>query len=318
MIDPSSGTNTSFQDLLASPCIGVCSLDEASGWCLGCGRSGAEIGAWRDLGVDRRQAVWTALPNRLARLGRDLRPWPWTGPTLLRRLHGLVEGTGRASLWTLGCTGPVRALSLTAETAVHCTLKDDSLTLTTPDLALRVRCPRGARLFERPATDEAPQEFVLALHRAYVKSPSATVLTSLGPDTGALKADHRSHLLFDLGLGRLGLRPCLRTGDGALIRFLDTACGAPPMAVLPALQSHLQAAKASINLDMIGIGPAGRLERPWSSAENATFVAAENDTLVSPLLAGDAANRHAEARLGLPPDYLICLKVQVGLSKPDH
>lgn len=30
----------------ASPCIKVCKIDRRTGWCTGCLRSGAEIGAW--------------------------------------------------------------------------------------------------------------------------------------------------------------------------------------------------------------------------------------------------------------------------------
>ncbi|MAH83026.1 MAG: hypothetical protein CBB68_00750 [Rhodospirillaceae bacterium TMED8] len=32
---------------IVSPCIGVCELDEAQNFCLGCFRSAKEIGAWR-------------------------------------------------------------------------------------------------------------------------------------------------------------------------------------------------------------------------------------------------------------------------------
>ncbi|MEM9098177.1 MAG: DUF1289 domain-containing protein, partial [Pseudomonadota bacterium] len=31
---------------VTSPCTGICKLDDATGWCLGCGRSGDEIGFW--------------------------------------------------------------------------------------------------------------------------------------------------------------------------------------------------------------------------------------------------------------------------------
>ena len=64
--------------LLASPCIGVCHLDSALGWCTGCGRDLAEIGRWRDLCTAERVVIWQHLAARMARMGQAwvLRPWP--------------------------------------------------------------------------------------------------------------------------------------------------------------------------------------------------------------------------------------------------
>ena len=51
-----------------TPCIRICVIDAAAGLCAGCGRSLAEIGAWRDLSDAERLAVMATLPERLARL----------------------------------------------------------------------------------------------------------------------------------------------------------------------------------------------------------------------------------------------------------
>jgi predicted Fe-S protein YdhL (DUF1289 family) len=53
---------------MISPCILVCSLDPASGYCIGCGRTGAEIGSWIRYNDEERQAVMDALPARLAHM----------------------------------------------------------------------------------------------------------------------------------------------------------------------------------------------------------------------------------------------------------
>ncbi len=53
---------------IESPCNRVCTIDRASGFCLGCGRTGAEIGAWVSLSPAERRAVMAELPARLARL----------------------------------------------------------------------------------------------------------------------------------------------------------------------------------------------------------------------------------------------------------
>jgi len=56
---------------LETPCINVCLLDERSGLCVGCGRSGDEIARWVEMTPAERRAIMAALPKRLARLERQ-------------------------------------------------------------------------------------------------------------------------------------------------------------------------------------------------------------------------------------------------------
>lgn len=51
-----------------SPCTGICSLDPATGWCAGCGRTIGEIGEWRDAGEPRKAAILAKLDDRMAEL----------------------------------------------------------------------------------------------------------------------------------------------------------------------------------------------------------------------------------------------------------
>lgn len=51
-----------------SPCIKVCVLDTVTGYCIGCGRTGEEIGAWPYLSDPARAAMLALLPERLARM----------------------------------------------------------------------------------------------------------------------------------------------------------------------------------------------------------------------------------------------------------
>jgi predicted Fe-S protein YdhL (DUF1289 family) len=51
-----------------SPCTGVCLLDEATGWCVGCGRDIGEIAEWGSASPERRNEILQALPARLERL----------------------------------------------------------------------------------------------------------------------------------------------------------------------------------------------------------------------------------------------------------
>lgn len=58
---------------IASPCILVCSIDQVTGYCFGCGRTKAEIGAWIDMTPDKRQSVMAELPARLETVERKPR-----------------------------------------------------------------------------------------------------------------------------------------------------------------------------------------------------------------------------------------------------
>ncbi|MEZ5994694.1 MAG: DUF1289 domain-containing protein [Hyphomonadaceae bacterium] len=51
----------------SSPCIKVCIVDGASGLCLGCGRTLAEIAAWGSYDEPRRRAIMATLADRLAK-----------------------------------------------------------------------------------------------------------------------------------------------------------------------------------------------------------------------------------------------------------
>ena len=56
---------------ILTPCIQVCVLDRESGLCIGCGRTGEEIGSWRGLDDSQRRRIMSELPDRLARLTTD-------------------------------------------------------------------------------------------------------------------------------------------------------------------------------------------------------------------------------------------------------
>ena len=49
-----------------SPCINVCQMDAATGWCSGCLRTLDEIGGWSRLDEAGKRAVWLDLPERRA------------------------------------------------------------------------------------------------------------------------------------------------------------------------------------------------------------------------------------------------------------
>ncbi|MBX6323178.1 MAG: DUF1289 domain-containing protein [Rhodospirillaceae bacterium] len=53
-----------------SPCIGVCRLDDVTGWCVGCFRTIDEIRDWMIMAPDERRAVLSRVAGRRAAAGR--------------------------------------------------------------------------------------------------------------------------------------------------------------------------------------------------------------------------------------------------------
>jgi uncharacterized protein len=47
-----------------SPCVNVCRMDAATGWCEGCLRTLDEIAAWAVLPDDAKRAVWDEIARR--------------------------------------------------------------------------------------------------------------------------------------------------------------------------------------------------------------------------------------------------------------
>lgn len=48
----------------ASPCVKICRIDRQTGWCLGCFRTGEEIGAWPSLDDNAKRALLTRIAVR--------------------------------------------------------------------------------------------------------------------------------------------------------------------------------------------------------------------------------------------------------------
>jgi uncharacterized protein len=53
----------------ASPCVGICLVDPATGYCRGCARSVAEIAAWYGANAAEKRAMLARLAERRLRTG---------------------------------------------------------------------------------------------------------------------------------------------------------------------------------------------------------------------------------------------------------
>ena len=60
--------NRPSESAVPTPCVGVCRMNGATGWCEGCLRTLDEIALWSQL-IDRdKLAVWKVLPQRCTEL----------------------------------------------------------------------------------------------------------------------------------------------------------------------------------------------------------------------------------------------------------
>lgn len=50
---------------IASPCIGVCAMNEATGLCQGCYRTIDEIRGWWDMAPEQKREVLSTLEQRM-------------------------------------------------------------------------------------------------------------------------------------------------------------------------------------------------------------------------------------------------------------
>jgi uncharacterized protein len=51
--------------VISTPCIKLCAVSGATGQCIGCGRTLAEIASWGGMDDAQRRAIMAELPKRL-------------------------------------------------------------------------------------------------------------------------------------------------------------------------------------------------------------------------------------------------------------
>lgn len=51
---------------ISTPCVAICRIDPDSGYCIGCGRSPVEIGAWLSMDESERLSIMNGLPGRFS------------------------------------------------------------------------------------------------------------------------------------------------------------------------------------------------------------------------------------------------------------
>ena len=224
---------------IASPCTGICKLDEATGWCLGCGRTGEEMDGWRIQSEQARQEVWGQIPGRLRDLGVTCRRLPWTTDDTRAFVTSTLKA-GRGT-WVIGVVGAVAEFTTAQNANVDVHVDGDDIAARTQNGAMRVKINDDVRALTFDPTDwERGARIVLAVKRERGCLPVASGVADLGPDTDALLQEQNTKL-YDLGLSRKEGRFCVRSGEGAAQQALDKATGLAFAQALPIVAGSLVA-----------------------------------------------------------------------------
>ena len=224
---------------IASPCTGICKLDEATGWCLGCGRTGEEMEGWRIQSEQARQEVWGQIPGRLRDLGVTCRRLPWTTDDTRAFVTSTLKA-GRGT-WVIGVVGAVAEFTAAQDEEVDVYVDGDDITAHTQNGAMRVKINDDVRALTFDPPDwERGARIVLAVKRERGRLPVASGVVDLGPDTDALVQEQNAKL-YDLGLGRKEGRFCVRLGEGAAREALNGSTGLTFPQALPMIAGPLVA-----------------------------------------------------------------------------
>jgi predicted Fe-S protein YdhL (DUF1289 family) len=201
-----------------SPCVGVCKLEDTSGYCLGCGRNRNEISDWVAMGESQRDEVWLKLPERLAALSVRVRLLPWTPDELGVWVTETVAS--RCGSWVVGAPGGAAVFACTSGREIDIERTGDTIVARAPDARLRFRINDKLRAF---AFSEGG--IVLGLPKGRAAVPSYTAVTALGVDVDAIEVADQKDQWFDLGTGQKSSRLCVRTADESLATQLSEYAG---------------------------------------------------------------------------------------------
>jgi len=218
--------------LVPSPCTGVCRLDDATGFCLGCGRTAGEIAEWAQAAGDRRRAIWAELPERFTQLDITVTRLPWGRPEITAFVEKTL--TDRAGTWVIGCHGATAEFMAGADEPMTLDAGPDGILATTEQGGLRFQSRENFRALQwrDPRMPDATRAIFIVIPRPRDSGSVSSGLKIEGRDHGALKPEQREDALFDLGLGRDHMRFLVRTGKAEVRHALTAAQGLALDAVL--------------------------------------------------------------------------------------
>ncbi|MDA7949596.1 MAG: DUF1289 domain-containing protein [Hyphomicrobiaceae bacterium] len=227
--------NNTTKSAALSPCVGICALDQQTGWCMGCGRSGDEIAAWNTMSPAEQNACWDKLEHRLGQLSVRVRLLPWSAEEVAVWVSGTL--TNEHGTWVTGVPGAVAEFPCGPSYVEECERRSSVIIGRAKNASFRLKLHDKLRAF----SFGDGQPIVLGLPKARSTLPVAETVTSLGADHAAVDDRFSSQTLFDFGLGRTSSRFCIRTGEPELLCALETQCGKAWSSVMSAIGSLLLA-----------------------------------------------------------------------------
>lgn len=241
---------------VTSPCVGLCRLDAATGFCLGCARTGEEIAEWRDQTDAWRAAVWDDLPARFEALGVACRGLPWDTEGIRRFVAQSLQDC--RGTWVGGIVGAVGEFAAAPGQSIDVERDGGTIIAWTygGKLSFQIDDDVRALTFETKETPLERSRIVLAVKRERGRPDVAHALTPLGSDAMAIVPEDREAELFDLGLGRKEARFCVRVGSARTRDALLSAEGTMFPTNLPQIGPALLADSPARVIET----PLGRIE----------------------------------------------------------
>lgn len=160
--------------------------------------------------------------------------------------------------WSLGTFGAIAEFTRDADEAVALDRSDGAVSAVTArgGICIRAKADLRAIASESLTPSAWNQRVALCLPQSACAMNGRTVLTEVGLDGNALRAEDRSALLFDLGLGALQIDACVRSADPEVIAALRHCCG---ISLFAAGNGAMHAILAS-NPHRVFISRIGRIE----------------------------------------------------------
>ncbi|MEL6574981.1 MAG: hypothetical protein AAFQ81_03740 [Pseudomonadota bacterium] len=128
--------------------------------------------------------------------------------------------------WNIGSFGAIAEFH---QDEGEATLVDGPLIRATTRGAIRIDRLDGVVPVAWEALSKNPERWqqgvALCLPDHEARRAARTVLTELGPDTEAIRAEDRGAILFDMGLGQSNVDFCIRTDDAELAALLRAQAG---------------------------------------------------------------------------------------------
>jgi hypothetical protein len=207
------------------------------------------------------------------------------------------------SAWSLGGSGALAEFMRAADEPCE----RDALQAVTARGAIRVarRADLAALAYEILSAQPGlwHHGVLYSLPAAAAVLPARTLVTELGPDRAAIRAEDRAARLFDLGLGSAAFAFCVRTADPALIETLRRATGRGFVTAGPALAAAVVAASPH----RVVMSRAARIEvyQPIAAAGTATPEGPHTHLLPRFLRPGRAASANVPLDPGRLPVFTL-------------